>query len=220
MRQILLSLVMLITFVTMGAKQNITIGTIGPLDHGKTTLTAAITRELAKNGLAEYHSFDMLDDSPEEMERGITIDIDAIEYDTPNRHYFHIDCPGHHDYLNKTDEALSKMDGAIVVVSATDGFIPEIREHIRMARIHNVPALIVFINKCDMVDDQDVIDSLEKNMRLTLTSYGFDGINTPIIKGSALGALNGIPEWEEGVKDLINALDSWIPKYINSKGGE
>lgn len=202
---------MLITFVTMGAKQNITIGTIGCLDHGKTTLTAAITRELAKNGLAEYHSFDMLDDSPEEMERGITIDIDAIEYDTPNRHYIHIDCPGHPDYLNNTDKALSKMDGAIIVVAATDGIMSVTDEHIRMAKRYDVPALIVFINKCDMIGDSAIIEQLEKDVRFILTSYGFDGTNTPVIKGSALGALNGIPEWEEGVKDLINALDSWIP---------
>lgn len=193
------------------AKPTLTIGTIGHLSSGKTTLTSALTYVLSKMYLSDFYSFEILDCSPEEKEYGITIEIDAIEYETLNRHYKHIDCPGHPDYMDNTTKAISQMDGAIVVVSATEGSAAQIYEYIRIARQHKVPALVVFINKCEMVDEPYIIEKLENSIRATISECGYDGYNTPVIKGSALGALIGLPEWEENIMELLDALDSWIP---------
>ena len=191
-------------------KPHVNIGTIGHVDHGKTTLTAAITTVLAKKGLSELRSFDSIDNAPEEKERGITINTAHVEYQTANRHYAHVDCPGHADYVKNMVTGAAQMDGAIIVVAATDGPMPQTREHILLARQVNVPRLVVFMNKCDMVDDPEMLDLVEMEMRELLSFYEFDGDNTPVIRGSALGALNGVPEWEEKVLELMDACDNWI----------
>ena len=201
------------TFVR--TKPHVNIGTIGHVDHGKTTLTAAITKVLAEkvSGNADkVKSFDQIDNAPEEKERGITINTAHVEYETEKRHYAHVDCPGHADYVKNMVTGAAQMDGAIVVVAATDGPMPQTREHILLARQVNVPRLVVFLNKCDSPDvDAEMIDLVEMEMRELLDAYEFDGDNTPIIRGSALGALNGVPEWEDKVMELMNAVDEWIP---------
>ena len=192
-------------------KPHVNIGTIGHVDHGKTTLTAAITTVLAKAGLSELKSFDQIDNAPEEKERGITINTSHVEYETENRHYAHVDCPGHADYVKNMVTGAAQMDGAIIVCAATDGPMPQTREHILLARQVNVPRIVVFLNKCDMVDDAEMLELVEMEMRELLSSYEYDGDNTPIIRGSALGALNGEPEWEAKVMELMAAADEWIP---------
>ena len=192
-------------------KPHVNIGTIGHVDHGKTTLTAAITTVLAKAGLSELRSFDQIDNAPEEKERGITINTSHVEYETENRHYAHVDCPGHADYVKNMVTGAAQMDGAIIVCAATDGPMPQTREHILLARQVNVPRIVVFLNKCDMVDDEEILELVEMEMRDLLSSYEYDGDNTPIIRGSALGALNGEPEWEAKVMELMAAADEWIP---------
>ena len=192
-------------------KPHVNIGTIGHVDHGKTTLTAAITTVLAKKGLSELRSFDSIDNAPEEKERGITINTSHVEYETANRHYAHVDCPGHADYVKNMVTGAAQMDGAIIVVAATDGPMPQTREHILLARQVNVPKLVVFMNKCDMVDDEEMLELVEMEMRELLAAYEFDGDNTPIIRGSALGALNGVEKWEDKVMELMDAVDNWIP---------
>ena len=191
-------------------KPHVNIGTIGHVDHGKTTLTAAITTVLAKAGLSELRSFDSIDNAPEEKERGITINTAHVEYETANRHYAHVDCPGHADYVKNMVTGAAQMDGAIIVCAATDGPMPQTREHILLARQVNVPKLVVFLNKCDMVDDAEMLDLVEMEMRDLLDSYNFDADNTPFIRGSALGALNGEAKWEEKVMELMAAVDEWI----------
>jgi len=192
------------------SKPHVNIGTIGHVDHGKTTLTAAITTVLAKKGLSELRSFDSIDNAPEEKERGITINTAHVEYQTASRHYAHVDCPGHADYVKNMVTGAAQMDGAIIVVAATDGPMPQTREHILLARQVNVPRLVVFMNKCDMVDDPEMLELVEMEMRELLSFYDFDGDNTPFIKGSALGALNGVPEWEDKIMELMDAVDTWI----------
>jgi elongation factor Tu len=192
-------------------KAHVNIGTIGHVDHGKTTLTAAITMVLAKKGLSEIKSFDSIDNAPEEKERGITINTAHVEYQTEKRHYAHVDCPGHADYVKNMVTGAAQMDGAIIVVAATDGPMPQTREHILLARQVNVPKLVVFMNKVDMVDDEELLELVEMEVRELLDFYEFDGDNTPVIMGSALGAMNGEPQWEEKVMDLMDAVDSWIP---------
>ena len=192
-------------------KPHVNIGTIGHVDHGKTTLTAAITTVLAKKGLSELRSFDSIDNAPEEKERGITINTSHVEYQTANRHYAHVDCPGHADYVKNMVTGAAQMDGAIIVCAATDGPMPQTREHILLARQVNVPRLVVFLNKCDMVDDEEMLELVEMEMRELLSFYDFDGDNTPIIRGSALGALNGVEKWEDKVMELMDAVDNWIP---------
>ena len=190
-------------------KPHVNIGTIGHVDHGKTTLTAAITAVLAKKGLSEVKSFDSIDNAPEEKERGITINTAHVEYQTEKRHYAHVDCPGHADYVKNMVTGAAQMDGAIIVVAATDGPMPQTREHILLARQVNVPRLVVFLNKCDMVDDEEMLELVEMDMQDLLAQYGFEE-GTPIIRGSALGALNGVPEWEEKIMELMDACDNWI----------
>ena len=198
------------TFVR--TKPHVNIGTIGHVDHGKTTLTAAITTVLAKEGLSEVRSFDSIDNAPEEKERGITINTAHVEYETANRHYAHVDCPGHADYVKNMVTGAAQMDGAIVVIAATDGVMPQTREHILLARQVNVPKLVIFLNKCDSPDvDEEMIELVEMDVRELLSEYEYDGDNTPVIKGSALGALNGEPKWVEKVIELMNAVDEWIP---------
>ena len=192
-------------------KDHVNIGTIGHVDHGKTTLTAAITVVLAKKGLSEVKTFDQIDNAPEEKERGITINTSHVEYQTAARHYAHVDCPGHADYVKNMVTGAAQMDGAIIVVAATDGPMPQTREHILLARQVNVPKLVVFMNKVDMVDDPEILELVEMEVRDLLTFYGFDGDNTPVIQGSALGALNGEEQWEEKVMELMDACDTWIP---------
>ena len=192
------------------SKPHVNIGTIGHVDHGKTTLTAAITTVLASRGLSELRSFDSIDNAPEEKERGITINTAHVEYQTATRHYAHVDCPGHADYVKNMVTGAAQMDGAIIVVAATDGPMPQTREHILLARQVNVPRLVVFMNKCDLVDDAEMLDLVEMEMRELLSFYEFDGDNTPIIRGSALGALNHVPEWEDKVMELMDACDTWI----------
>ena len=192
------------------SKPHVNVGTIGHVDHGKTTLTAAITMVLAKKGLSEMRSFDSIDNAPEEKERGITINTSHVEYQTALRHYAHVDCPGHADYIKNMVTGAAQMDGAIIVVAATDGPMPQTREHILLARQVNVPRIVVFMNKCDVVDDEEMLELVEMEMRELLTFYDFDGDNTPIIRGSALGALNGVPEWEDKVMELMDAVDTWI----------
>ncbi|MDE6247734.1 MAG: elongation factor Tu [Muribaculaceae bacterium] len=192
-------------------KPHVNIGTIGHVDHGKTTLTAAITKVLAEKGLSEARSFDSIDNAPEEKERGITINTAHVEYQTANRHYAHVDCPGHADYVKNMVTGAAQMDGAIIVVAATDGPMPQTREHILLARQVNVPRLVVFMNKCDMVDDEEMLELVEMDMRDLLSQYEYDGDNTPIIRGSALGALNGEAEWVDKVMELMDAVDNWIP---------
>ena len=192
-------------------KPHVNIGTIGHVDHGKTTLTAAITTVLSKRGLSELRSFDSIDNAPEEKERGITINTSHVEYQTATRHYAHVDCPGHADYVKNMVTGAAQMDGAILVVAATDGPMPQTREHILLARQVNVPKIVVFLNKVDIVDDPEMIDLVEMEVRELLSFYGFDGDNTPIIRGSALGALNGDSQWEEKIMELMDAVDSYIP---------
>ncbi|MEN6323205.1 MAG: elongation factor Tu [Proteiniphilum sp.] len=192
-------------------KPHVNIGTIGHVDHGKTTLTAAITTVLAKRGFSEVRSFDSIDNAPEEKERGITINTSHVEYETENRHYAHVDCPGHADYVKNMVTGAAQMDGAIIVVAATDGPMPQTREHILLARQVNVPRLVVFMNKVDLVDDEEMLELVEMEMRELLTFYNFDGDNTPVIQGSALGGLNGDPKWEEKIIELMAAVDTWIP---------
>ncbi len=192
-------------------KPHVNIGTIGHVDHGKTTLTSAITTVLAKKGLSEIKSFDSIDNAPEEKERGITINTAHVEYQTETRHYAHVDCPGHADYVKNMVTGAAQMDGAILVVAATDGPMPQTNEHVLLAKQVNVPKMVVFLNKCDMVDDPELLDLVEMEVRDLLTKYDFDGDNTPVIRGSALGALNGEPQWEEKVQELMDAVDTWIP---------
>ena len=181
------------------------------MDHGKTTLTAAITKVLADKGLSEARSFDSIDNAPEEKERGITINTSHVEYQTATRHYAHVDCPGHADYVKNMVTGAAQMDGAIIVVAATDGPMPQTNEHILLARQVNVPRIVVFMNKCDLVPDPEMLDLVEMEIREKLNFYNFDGDNAPVIRGSALGALNGEPEWVEKVMDLMNAVDEYIP---------
>ena len=192
------------------SKPHVNIGTIGHVDHGKTTLTAAITTVLAKKGLSEVKSFDQIDNAPEEKERGITINTSHVEYSTANRHYAHVDCPGHADYVKNMVTGAAQMDGAILVCAATDGPMPQTREHILLARQVNVPRIVVFLNKVDMVDDPEMLELVEMEVRELLSFYQYDGDNTPIILGSALGALNGEAKWEEKVMELMDAVDNWI----------
>nr|WP_320120580.1 elongation factor Tu [uncultured Marinifilum sp.] len=193
------------------SKPHVNIGTIGHVDHGKTTLTAAITTVLAKKGLSEVKSFDSIDNAPEEKERGITINTAHVEYQTANRHYAHVDCPGHADYVKNMVTGAAQMDGAILVCAATDGPMPQTREHILLARQVNVPKIVVFLNKVDMVDDEEMLELVEMEVRELLDFYEFDGDNTPIIAGSALGGLNGEAEWEDKIMELMEAVDTWIP---------
>jgi len=193
------------------SKPHVNIGTIGHVDHGKTTLTAAITTVLASRGFCDIASFDSIDNAPEEKERGITINTAHVEYSTANRHYAHVDCPGHADYVKNMVTGAAQMDGAILVCAATDGPMPQTREHILLARQVNVPKMVVFLNKVDMVDDEEMLELVEMEMRELLEFYEFDGDNTPIIAGSALGGLNGEPEWEEKIMELMDAVDTWIP---------
>ena len=192
-------------------KPHVNIGTIGHVDHGKTTLTAAITLNLQDKGLATFKSFDEIDNAPEEKARGITINTAHVEYETTNRHYAHVDCPGHADYVKNMVTGAAQMDGAIIVVAATDGPMPQTREHILLARQVGVPQIVVFMNKVDMVDDEELLDLVDMEIRELLTFYGFDGENTPIIRGSALGALNKEPQWIEKIWELMEACDTWIP---------
>ena len=199
------------TFVR--TKPHVNIGTIGHVDHGKTTLTAAISKVLVEKGFTnsgEVRSFDQIDNAPEEKERGITINSSHIEYETATRHYAHVDCPGHADYVKNMVTGAAQMDGAILVVAATDGPMPQTREHILLARQVNVPKIVVFMNKVDLVDDPEMLDLVEMEIRDLLKFYGFDD-ECPIIRGSALGALNGEPQWEDKVMELMDAVDSYIP---------
>jgi len=193
------------------SKPHVNIGTIGHVDHGKTTLTAAITTYLAKKGFAEKRDFSSIDNAPEEKERGITINTSHVEYQTENRHYAHVDCPGHADYVKNMVTGAAQMDGAIVVVAGTDGPMPQTREHILLARQVNVPKIVVFLNKVDLVDDEELLEIVEMEVRELLDFYNFDGSNTPIIRGSALGGLNGEPKWEAKIQELMDAVDRWIP---------
>jgi len=192
-------------------KPHINVGTIGHIDHGKTTLTAAITTILAKRGMAQEKKYDEIDAAPEEKERGITINTAHVEYQTANRHYAHVDCPGHADYVKNMITVAAQMDGAILVVAATDGPMPQTKEHILLARQVGVPRMVVFMNKVDLVDDPELLELVEMEIRELLTFYGFDGDNTPIIQGSATGALAGDEKWVKAVDQLIDAVDSYIP---------
>jgi len=193
------------------SKPHVNIGTIGHVDHGKTTLTAAITTVLANKGLSEKRDFASIDNAPEEKERGITINTAHVEYQTANRHYAHVDCPGHADYVKNMVTGAAQMDGAILVVAATDGPMPQTREHILLGRQVGVPRIVVFMNKVDMVDDAELLDLVEMEIRELLSFYEYDGDNTPIIRGSALGALNGDEKWVEKLMELMEAVDTWIP---------
>lgn len=192
-------------------KPHVNIGTIGHVDHGKTTLTAAISKVLHEKGFGteDVKSFDQIDNAPEEKERGITINSAHIEYETANRHYAHVDCPGHADYVKNMVTGAAQMDGAILVVAATDGPMPQTREHVLLARQVNVPRLVVFLNKCDMVDDAEMLDLVEMEVREILEQYGYEE-DTPIIRGSALGALNGVEKWVDSVMELMDTVDTWI----------
>ena len=193
------------------SKPHVNIGTIGHVDHGKTTLTAAITKVLADKGGAEFMDYANIDKAPEERERGITINTAHVEYQTAKRHYAHVDCPGHADYVKNMITGAAQMDGAILVIAATDGPMAQTREHILLARQVGVPRMVVFLNKCDMVDDEELLDLVEMEVRELLTEYGFDGDNTPIIRGSALKALEGDPKYVKAIEDLMDAVDEWIP---------
>jgi len=193
------------------SKPHVNVGTIGHIDHGKTTLTAAITLTLADKGLSEFRSFDSIDNAPEEKARGITINTAHVEYQTANRHYAHVDCPGHADYIKNMVTGAAQMDGAILVVAATDGPMPQTNEHILLARQVGVPKMVVFMNKVDLVDDEELLDLVEMEIRERLTFYGFDGDTTPIIRGSALGGLNKDPLWIDKIMELMDAVDSYIP---------
>ena len=193
------------------SKPHVNIGTIGHVDHGKTTLTAAITKVLAAKGGAEFMDYANIDKAPEERERGITINTAHVEYQTDKRHYAHVDCPGHADYVKNMITGAAQMDGAILVIAATDGPMAQTREHILLARQVGVPRMVVFLNKCDMVDDEELLDLVEMEVRELLTEYGFDGDNTPIIRGSALKALEGDPKYVKAIEDLMDTVDEWIP---------
>jgi len=192
------------------SKPHLNIGTIGHVDHGKTTLTAAITNVLSSKGFSEKKSYDSIDNAPEEKERGITINTSHVEYQTENRHYAHVDCPGHADYVKNMVTGAAQMDGAILVVAATDGPMPQTREHILLGRQVGVPRIVVFLNKADMVDDEELIELVEMEVRELLSFYEYDGDNTPVILGSALGALNGEEKWVKSVEELMEAVDNWI----------
>jgi elongation factor Tu len=192
------------------SKPHLNIGTIGHVDHGKTTLTAAITKVLADAGLSEARSFDQIDNAPEEKERGITINTSHVEYQTVNRHYAHVDCPGHADYVKNMVTGAAQMDGAILVVAATDGPMPQTREHILLGRQVGVPRIVVFLNKVDMVDDEELLELVEMEVRELLSFYDYDGDNTPVVLGSALGALNGEQKWTDTVMKLMDEVDAWI----------
>ena len=200
-------------------KPHLNIGTIGHVDHGKTTLTAAITTCLAKAGLSELRSFDSIDNAPEEKERGITINTSHVEYETANRHYAHVDCPGHADYVKNMVTGAAQMDGAILVVAATDGPMPQTREHILLGRQVGIPRLVVFLNKADMVDDEELMELVDMEVRDLLSFYEYDGDNTPVITGSALGGLNGEQKWVDTIMELMDAVDVWIeePKRDRDK---
>jgi elongation factor Tu len=193
------------------SKPHVNIGTIGHVDHGKTTLTAAITKVLSEKGFCDAKDFDQIDNAPEEKERGITINSAHVEYSTANRHYAHVDCPGHADYVKNMVTGAAQMDGAIIVVAATDGPMPQTREHILLARQVNVPRLVVFMNKVDMVDDEELLELVEMEIRELLDFYEFDGENTPVVQGSALGGLNGDEKWVGKILELMDAVDTWIP---------
>jgi len=192
------------------SKPHVNIGTIGHVDHGKTTLTSAITKVLAKQGLAQDIDYANIDKAPEERQRGITINTAHVEYETQTRHYAHVDCPGHADYVKNMITGAAQMDGAILVIAATDGPMAQTREHILLARQVGVPRMVVFMNKCDMVDDPELLDLVEVEIRELLSEYGFDGDNTPIVRGSALKALEGDAKYEEAIMELMNAVDTWI----------
>ena len=196
------------------SKTHVNIGTIGHVDHGKTTLTAAITNVLAKEGMAQAQAYDQIDGAPEEKERGITINTAHVEYQTVNRHYAHVDCPGHADYVKNMITGAAQMDGAILVVAASDGPMPQTREHILLARQVGVPYIVVFMNKCDMVDDEELIDLVEMEVRELLSEYGFDGDNAPVIRGSALKALEGDEKYVGAIKELMAAVDEFIPDPV------
>jgi len=198
-------------------KPHANVGTIGHIDHGKTTLTAAITKVLASKGLAQFTPFDQIDKAPEEKARGITIATAHVEYETTNRHYAHVDCPGHADYVKNMITGAAQMDGAILVVSAMDGPMPQTREHILLARQVNVPRIVVFLNKCDMVDDPELLDLVELEVRELLSVYGFPGDETPVIRGSATGAISGDPAWIAKIEELYAALDTYIPEPVREK---
>ena len=193
------------------SKPHVNIGTIGHVDHGKTTLTAAITKRQADKGLAKFEAYADIDKAPEERERGITINTAHVEYETEKRHYAHVDCPGHADYVKNMITGAAQMDGAILVIAATDGAMAQTREHILLARQVGVPRIVVFMNKCDMVDDEELLDLVEMEIRDLLNEYGFDGDNTPVIRGSALKALEGDSAYEEKIDELMDAVDEWIP---------
>ena len=199
------------------SKPHLNIGTIGHVDHGKTTLTAAISKVLSDKGLAEKRDFSAIDSAPEEKERGITINTSHIEYETENRHYAHVDCPGHADYVKNMVTGAAQMDGAILVCAATDGPMPQTREHILLCRQVNVPRIVVFMNKVDMVDDPELLELVELELRDLLSSYEYDGDNSPVIKGSALGALNVEPKWVATVEELMNAVDNWIEQPVRDQ---
>ena len=195
------------------SKPHVNVGTIGHIDHGKTTLTAAITKVLAKhNPNIKFRSFDSIDNAPEERERGITIATAHVEYETKNRHYAHVDCPGHADYIKNMITGAAQMDGAILVVAATDGPMPQTKEHVLLARQVGVPCVLVFLNKCDAVEDTELIDLVEMEVRELLSKYQFPGDDVPVIRGSALGALNGEPQWEAKIDELMDAVDSFVPR--------
>ena len=196
------------------SKTHVNIGTIGHVDHGKTTLTAAITNVLAKDGMAQAQAYDQIDGAPEEKERGITINTAHVEYQTEKRHYAHVDCPGHADYVKNMITGAAQMDGAILVVAASDGPMPQTREHILLARQVGVPYIVVFLNKCDMVDDEELIDLVEMEVRELLSEYGFDGDNAPVIRGSALKALEGDPKYVGAIHELMDAVDEYIPDPV------
>ena len=196
------------------SKPHVNIGTIGHVDHGKTTLTAAITKVLSEAGGAEVRDFDTIDNAPEEKERGITINTSHVEYETENRHYAHVDCPGHADYVKNMVTGAAQMDGAILVCAATDGPMPQTREHILLARQVGVPSIVVFLNKADMVDDDELLELVDMEVRELLSFYEYDGDNTPIITGSALGALNGESDWTPKINELMAAVDKWVPEPV------
>src|SRR5437870_6039724 len=194
-------------------KPHLNIGTIGHIDHGKTTLTAAITKVLHdQDPSTTYTSFDEIDKAPEERERGITISIAHVEYETPNRHYAHVDCPGHADYIKNMITGAAQMDGAILVVAATDGPMPQTKEHVLLARQVGVPYIVVFLNKCDAVEDEELSELVEMEVRELLSKYDYPGDDTPIIRGSALGALNGEAQWEAKIDELMEAVDKYVPQ--------
>src|SRR6056297_775782 len=193
------------------SKPHLNVGTIGHVDHGKTTLTAAITTVLSSDGVTNKMDYEAIDAAPEEKERGITINTAHVEYQTANRHYAHVDCPGHADYVNNMVTGAAQMDGAIIVVAATDGPMPQTREHILLARQVNVPRVVVFMNKVDMVEDEELLELVEMEIRELLDFYEFDGDNTPVVQGSALGAMNGEAKWEDKIMELMDAVDEWIP---------